>query len=386
MSGTFAQGGTPDLQEGSGQGTEPEDEDVEGKADAAAEIKDPFDPTTIRIDTKSITVDLIMKRMDRGEIDLNPDFQRNAGVWNRIGQSRLIESLLLRIPIPVFYMAADREDRWQVVDGLQRLDALRSFVLEKRLELRGLEYLEDFEKRSYDQLPRPMQRRIDETELYCHVIQPGTPPEVMFNVFKRINTGGKPLLPQEIRHALYPGPARNFINEMAKDPEFLSATGRSVSSKRMADRECVLRFVAFHRGRRDYQGNLNAFLVNAMKALNDMAGASELTALREGFRGAMRLATELFGDEAFRRPAGADERRKPINKPLFEAWSVNLAGFRDPWQRRRLVERKDRVRDGFKELMRDEEFEQSISIGTQWRTRVEIRFRRIEDLLRKAVA
>ena len=384
MSGTFAQDGMPDLQEGSGQGTEPED--VEGKADAAAEIKDPFDPTTIRIDPKNITVDLIMKRMDRGEIDLNPDFQRNAGVWDRTGQSRLIESLLLRVPIPVFYMAADREDRWQVVDGLQRLDALKSFVLEKRLELHGLEYLEDFEKRSYDQLPRPMQRRIDETELYCHVIQPGTPPEVMFNVFKRINTGGKPLLPQEIRHALYPGPARNFINEMAKDPEFLSATGRSVSSKRMADRECVLRFVAFHRGRRDYQGNLNAFLVNAMKALNDMAGDGELTALREDFRGAMRLARDLFGDEAFRRPAGADERRKPINKPLFEAWSVNLAGFRDPRQRRRLVERKDRVRDGFEELMRDEEFEQSISIGTQWRTRVEIRFRRIEDLLRKAVA
>ena len=388
MSGAFAQDGMPDPHEGSGQGTEPED--IEGKvdatADATAEIKDPFDPTTIRIDTKSVTVDLIMKRMDRDEIDLNPDFQRNAGIWDRTGQSRLIESLLLRVPIPVFYMAADKEDRWRVVDGLQRLDALKSFVLEKQLKLHGLEYLEDFQRRSYDQLPRPMQRRIDETELYCHVIQPGTPPEVMFNVFKRINTGGKPLLPQEIRHALYPGRARDFINKMAKDSDFLRATGRSVSAKRMADRECVLRFVAFHRSRRDYQGNLNAFLVNAMKALNDMAGDGELTALREDFRSAMRLATKLFGDEAFRRPAGNDERRKPINKPLFEAWSVNLAGFRDPRQRRRLVERKDRVRDGFAELMRDEEFAQSISIGTQWRNRVEIRFRRIEELLRKAAA
>ena len=196
MSGAFAQDGMPDPHEGSEQGTEPED--IEGKADATAEIKDPFDPTTIRIDTKSVTVDLIMKRMDRDEIDLNPDFQRNTGVWDRTGQSRLIESLLLRVPIPVFYMAADKEDRWRVVDGLQRLDALKSFVLEKQLKLHGLEYLEDFQRRSYDQLPRPMQRRIDETELYCHVIQPGTPPEVMFNVFKRINTGGKPLLPQEI--------------------------------------------------------------------------------------------------------------------------------------------------------------------------------------------
>ena len=236
-----------------------EHENLEGTTDTDANIKDPFDPTTIKIDTKNITVDLIIRRIERKEIDLNPDFQRNSGIWDRTRQSRLIESLLLRIPIPVFYMAADSRDNWQVVDGLQRLDTLKSFVLDRQLKLQRLEYLK-FDECSYDDLTRPMQRRIEETQLYCHIIQPGTPPEVMFNVFNRINTGGKPLLPQEIRHALNPGMARDFINALAKEPAFLDATNKSVSPKRMADRECALRFVAFYRSLlSEYKGDLDGF-------------------------------------------------------------------------------------------------------------------------------
>lgn len=360
-----------------------EREDIEGTAQDATEIKEPFDPTAITIDTKNPTIDLIMKRIDRGEIDLNPDFQRYSGIWDRTRQSQLIESLLLRIPIPVFYMAADKEDRWQVVDGLQRLDTLKSFILTRSLTLHGMEYLKDFRGCTYERLPRPMQRRIDETQLSCHVIQPGTPPKVMFNVFKRINTGGKPLLPQEIRHAVNPGTAREFINALAKDDTFLEATDHSVKAKRMADRECVLRFVAFYRHLKDYSGNLDEFLVTAMKRLNDTSN-DDLMQLSRDFRNAMRLAVELFGTDAFRRPSTPrDTRRKLINKPLFESWSVNLANFREPVLRQRLIERREQVRSGFAELMADEEFEQSIGIATQVAKRVRTRFGRIRDLLQE---
>ena len=365
------------------QGIEPEN--VEGTENADTDIKDPFDPTTIKIDTKPITVDLIIRRMQQDEIDLNPDFQRNSGIWDRTRQSRLIESLLLRIPIPVFYMAADSLDNWQVVDGLQRLDTLKSFVLDRQLKLQRLEYLESYNGHSYDELPRPMQRRIEETQLYCHIIEPGTPPEVMFNVFNRINTGGKPLLPQEIRHALNPGPARDFINGLAQEPAFLEATNRSVSPKRMADRECALRFVAFYRGLSEYKGDLDGFLVTAMQSLN-RATEEDLTSLRERFRTAMNLASALFGSDAFRRPSREDAvTRKPINKPLFESWAVNLARVTEPLLERRMIERREQVRAAFVDLMGDDEFEQSISIGTQWGTRVRIRFGRIEELVRRVI-
>ena len=368
----------------SDQDTEPED--VEGHSDARSEISHPFFATEIKIDTLHVTVSFIMKRIDQNEIDLNPDFQRNSRIWDRKRQSRLIESLLLRIPIPVFYMAADHEDNWQVVDGVQRLDTLKSFLVSKTLSLWGLQFLKDFQGCTYDSLPRPMQRRIDETALHCHVIQPGTPPEVMFNVFNRINTGGKPLLPQEIRHALNPGRAREFINDLARDPNFLKATDYGVSPRRMADRECALRFVAFHSRFDEYRGDLDGFLVTAMKALNDSTADADLDALREDFRAAMRLAVDLFGSDAFRRPPRlSGSRRSPINKPLFESWAVNLARIRRPEERKRLIERRDEVYRRFAKLMDDGEFEQSISIGTQWSTKVRIRFEKIGRLLNEVL-
>ena len=112
-----------------------------------SKIVQPFDPTQISISTTTPTVDLVIKRLKHDEIDLNPDFQRNPDIWNPIRQSKLIESLLLRIPLPVFYMAADKDNKWQVVDGLQRLSSIKNFVLDKSLRLRGMEYLIRFEEK-----------------------------------------------------------------------------------------------------------------------------------------------------------------------------------------------------------------------------------------------
>ncbi len=345
-------------------------------------IKQPFDPTQIRIATREPSVDIVMERIRRGEIDLAPDFQRSGDIWPRGTQSRLIESILLRIPLPVFYMAADPDDNWQVVDGLQRLGTLRNFILDKRLRLRGLEYLGQFEGHGYDQLPRPMQRRITETQLSCHVIEPGTPPEVMFNVFKRINTEGKPLVGQEIRHALNPGPARDLLRELAGSAEFLRATDGTVNPRRMADRECVLRFLAFRSlGDDSYGGKLDDFLMSAMKHLN--GAPARHPPLREDFRRAMSLAWDLFGKQAFRKPnrSGYKRWRSPVNKPLFESLGVALAEV--PEDRvEELRGRKGEVAAALRALMDDDEkFFEGISVGTQTTRQVKIRFGRMRELV-----
>ena len=216
----------------------------EEEVDDNLELTHPFDPNKIRVTTEPKTIDLLFRRIDHGEIDLAPDFQRRARLWKPHRKGQLIESILLRIPLPVFYIAATEDDLWSVVDGLQRLTTIHDFMSDA-FSLTGLEYLNKFEGLRFSMLPRSMQRRIEETSLVLNIIQPGTPDEVMINIFKRLNTGGVPLNGQEIRNALYKGPVRKFLAAMVESPTFQRATDGRVSDVRMDAQECILRFSAF---------------------------------------------------------------------------------------------------------------------------------------------
>ena len=364
---------------------EPADE-TGGPEEGPDSISAPFRPESIKIDTQSTTVDLLLSRLREGMIDLAPDFQRRAGIWSDVQQSSLIESLLLRIPISSFHMAQDEEDNWAVVDGIQRLTAIARFMAPETvgmrpLTLRGLDYLKQFHGCGYADLSGRLKIRLRETQLVVHIIQQGTPETVKFNVFSRINTGGMPLKPQEIRHAMIGGPARNYLADLAEDPTFLTATGDSVSNERMADREMVLRFMAFRlrdpaeHSERDF----DQFLVDAMHSINRLTSRQREDLAIE-FRAAMRCASELFGDHAFRKWRGG-KAKSPINKALFEAVAVNLAVLDDHW-RERLVASRDSVLGGFFELMKDWDFDRSISVATGDPKKVRTRFEMMGELFR----
>ena len=341
------------------RGVEIEREDSEPVA-----IARPFDPAKIKVRTVTIVVDQLVSRLRHDALDLAPDFQRMSGIWKPVNKSRLIESLLLRIPIPVFYVAADEEENWDVVDGVQRMSTMCDYVMGK-FSLTGLEYREEFEGKRYDELPRAMQRRISETQIVVNVIEPGTPTEVMFNIFHRINTGGQPLNGQEIRHALNPGPAREYLKELADSDEFAAATAHSISKDRMADRECVLRFLAFHMEPwEQYAGNsLDSHLAAAMKAINNMSRAGRAS-LATDFRKAMQAAERVFGNDAFRKRRHPDDYRNQVSMPLFETWAVQLARCSSE-KIERLVAKRAEVRNRFMALLNeDAEFEKAISVST----------------------
>ena len=144
-----------------------------------------LDPAEVRIRTTYINVEQLVSQIRNGEIYWDSEDQR-AFAWQPEYQSRFIESLLLRIPIPVFYLSADEGSNWSVVDGVQRLSAIYNFVTGE-FSLNRLEYFVRFDGKRYNDLPRPMQRRIDETQLVLHIVEAGTPDDIRLNICLRIN-------------------------------------------------------------------------------------------------------------------------------------------------------------------------------------------------------
>ncbi len=358
------------------------DDEQAGGTELPAE---PFEPAKIRIETRTMTIALLIRRIQEGEINLLTAFQRAAGLWKPRAQSRLIESLLIRIPLPAFYMDATDDEKWLVVDGLQRLTALKRYVIDQSFGLTELEFLTVHTGKKFGALPRPMQRRIEETQVTVNLIQPGTPLEVKFNIFKRINTGGLPLSSQEIRHALNQGPAATMLEHLAALPEFQEVAGKSLKDERMTDRDCVLRFLAFvitpysQYGSPDLDGFLNA----QMKRLNEMT-EQERNRLETRFTRAMFLAKQIFNDDAFRKRYRLSDSRKPINKALFEAWSVGLDAVSDI-DLIRLIERREKLRERFIGLMNDSDFDAAVSQGTGDTNKVRRRFGEVARIIRETL-
>ena len=219
--------------------------------DEEARITEPFDPQAVDIISQPMTISNLVDQLKYGDIVLDPDFQRYANLWDDEKQSRLIESLIIKIPLPTFYFDDCGDDKYIVVDGLQRLYTLKRFMaLEKedtdRLRLKGLEYLKEFEGRMFEELPPNIQRRIRTRNITAYVIRPGTPDKVRTSIFTRINTGGLKLEPAEIKNSVYRGQAANLLKELAHTEEFVRATRSKIPQNRMLDCEFVNRFLAFY--------------------------------------------------------------------------------------------------------------------------------------------
>ncbi|MBP5788035.1 MAG: DUF262 domain-containing protein [Kiritimatiellae bacterium] len=364
-----------------------DEESIDDDSSDSSVIDEPFNPTQIQVLHRSMLLDLLMRRIKSKAINLHPDFQRNEGVWSKVAKSRLIESLLIRIPIPAFYFDASDDDNWIVIDGLQRLSTVRDFVFGD-MRLVGLEFLHNLEEKKYSELSVSLQRRIDETEVVCYVILPGTPPRVKFDIFRRINTGGEPLSPQEIRHALNVGICTDLLQTLSQSESFKAATMNGIQQRRMADRECIMRYLAF----RDldvaaYEKNdFNSFLNDAMRKFNEehvgqSLESAPIRAIAADFNATMDFARELFGNQAFRKSVTGRDVRTPVNKSLFEAWSVNLHRLNEQ-ERKLLQRRKETLLARFrKRLVEDDEFLQSITQGTGSIARVRRRFETVRQII-----
>ncbi|GBU26707.1 hypothetical protein R84B8_00217 [Treponema sp. R8-4-B8] len=309
----------------------------------------PFDSEKISISNRKISLSNVITRWNRDLIHA-ASIQRRENLWDNGRKSRLIESIMLKIPLPLFYASETKDDHLFIVDGLQRLSAIKGFVLEKKYKLESLEFLKELEGNNFDEIPDRMQIRINETELDFAVIGPDSPPEVQRNIFKRLNTGGLPLTDQEIRNALYFGPITDLLAKLVDTKEFQTAVAGSVKDTRMAAQELVLRFFSFSiMNINEYKKDdeMDSFLSDAMQILNRLIdpntysknkmslscernySTTPINDIEHKFITAMTRATDLFDNCAFRITTPSKNKkgvqRSPINKSLFESWSVLLS-------------------------------------------------------------
>ncbi len=359
---------------------------VEKENLGSPKITSPYDPDKIKIDQQNVNLGFLIEMLENDEIDLMPDFQRSMDLWNATQKSQLIESLLLGLPLPSFYFSVDdKTDKWLVVDGLQRLCTFNDFIVEKKLSLTGLEFLDDdFDGKTYNDLSREEKRKISGAKINLYVIEKQTPSDVKFLIFKRVNTGGLVLTPQEMRHALNQGIPSKFIKELAEVEEFKTATCDSVRTKRMEDRDFANRFVAFYLlgYENNYEGELDKFLNDGMERLAIIT-KEERNNIKEVFTKSMKLCFDIFGDDAFRKRYDINEtRRRPISKAVYDTVSVNLAWL-DNAQRNVLKREKEKFRSGLIALFNDDTFHHSITTATGQKSNVKTRFEKIKNLIQE---
>ena len=352
-------------------------EEIEGLDEAEdADWGDyPIDTLLIRNETR--TVHDVLRRIELGSFVMNPDFQRDF-IWHPDKQSKLIESVLLRIPLPVFYLAEDQEGRMIVVDGLQRLSTFRSFV-NNELKLNLPDQASLHGKRFSDLTPK-LQNRLEDCNLILYVIDAKVAERAKLDIFERVN-GGVPLTRQQMRNCLYVGKATSFLREEAHSDIFLKATGGSLNPKTMRDREFVNRFCAFHiQGVEGYKGDMDDFLAHVLEIMNSWTD-QELELLSRDFRNSLQNNYNTFGIHAFRKHVNGQRNRSVLNASLWDVMSTGLSSIDT-----NLVEmNKAKLRGGFFSLMEDEEFMSSITYSVNGTRAVRFRFETAIEMLNEVL-
>ena len=325
----------------------------------------PLDEMLIRSDNR--TIHDVIRRIDQGRYVMDPDFQRDF-IWPEDKQSKLIESVIMRIPLPVFYLAEDDEGRVVVVDGLQRLSTFDRFV-KNNLKLRLVDR-SDLHGKSFSELPPKYQNRVEDCNLIFYVIDSKVPERARLDIFERVN-GGVPLTRQQMRNSLFMGRATRFLKEETQTEAFLRATGGSLRTSTMRDREFVNRFCAFRiltaEGyRRD---DMDEFLAECLRNMNRRPD-DELADLSSAFRRGLENNFLLFERHAFRKHTRDQDRRGVLNASLWDVMSTGLSRY----SRGQVEAQAEPLREAFYLLLEDEAFNTAITYGPNDPRKVRHRF------------
>ncbi len=356
--------------------TSPDTEEIEGLGDPVDDVDAgdyPLHDIMVRPETR--TVAEVVKRIKANRFFMAPDFQRDF-VWELPKQSKLIESCVMRIPLPVLYVAEGKDGRIVVVDGLQRLTTFVRFLSDE-LVLTGLGADHPLNGRSYSELPIHLRERVEDMQLTLYILDKNAPQRARLDIFERVNSGSI-LTRQQMRNAIYNGDGTRWLYQMSTRPEFLQSTGGSLNAGTMRDREAINRFAAFTvLGWKNYdKGDMDDYLAQAIERLN----ATDETCrgqLASKFVLSMRNNFKLFEAHAFRKSLAKEGNdRSVINISLFDVLSCALSTVP-----KRVIERNAReIRSHVSKLVLDQDFEHAVTYSTNSTRQVKTRFQLTESI------
>lgn len=363
--------------------TEPEVEGDDDSQPSGWGSDYPLDAVFVRSEQR--TVAEVVKRIKAGRYQLDPDFQRDF-VWPVSSQSRLIESCVMRIPLPVFYVAENDEGRIAVVDGLQRLTTFERFLrgdfalaLKNGIDqpphaLNGLKFTD---------LPLQLQERIEDTQLTMYILDAKAPERAKLDIFERVNSGIS-LTRQQMRNCLFNGPATRWLRESSESVQFMNASGGSLQTKTMRDREAINRFCAFHfLNESTYKGgDMDDYLAKALQFMN--ARPEELERLTAIFNHSMQANHFLFKEHAFRKSLARpyNSARSVLNIALFDVFSVIFTNY----TKSEIITHADSLRIAAQTLIEDNLFKHSITYSTNSTRQVRTRFELAREAITEAMS
>ena len=301
---------------------------------------------------------LCMQNSKGGKLILQPDYQRKFVMKPQVA-SRLIESILLDIPLPTIYLAEEEDGSWSVIDGQQRLIAIISFIDEKFLysnkefKLSGLNVLTELNKKTFKNLSEEQKEKIMNTAIRAIVILKKSDDDIKFEIFERLNTGSTPLNEDEIRNTIYRGKYMNLLNELENNETFDKIVDKENFKKRMLYKGMILRFFAFYeKSYEGYKPSMKQFCNKHLKRFRNMDD-EQIEEYRYVFKDTIDMVNMVFGNNAFRRmlkdkhSCNYKWNNTRINMALYD---IQMYGF-TKYKKEQVVPHMDEIREAMYDMM-----------------------------------
>ncbi len=316
----------------------------------------------VLMEPKDITIFQYKRWYDQGRLNLNPDWQR-AYIWRGKRPSLFIESLLMKLPIPVIFLARNENENYEVIDGVQRLTMAFNYV-NNEFPLSNLNVFTDFNGKLFKELPVETQSAIEDSTITAFILSEKTSQDMLFTIFERINTGGVSLNEMEIRNCIFRGRLNDKIKDLCKNKDFLSSVNMKNASDRMLDRGLVLRFLAFYeQGYEKASNGLKSFL-NRFFEVHRNASDARLKEFDEKFKVSMKSVVTVFGSHAYRirrnDKKGGGEWASRMNASIFQVITASFARY----EHIQIVKNSDAIFEAYLAVQTDQKWVDCVSKAT----------------------